>query len=261
MTKFLASLIFYIFFLPNCFACTCAYVTPFCKNINTVIENDNGLVWIGEFLSIDTLAGNLDIDYYKYRVKEILHGEIAKENFMLDVENKFVNSDSIIWVAGGNGGICLLTYYGSEAMFAQKFDEYYGYASLHCDTGFLVGDGKGNFDGFIYYENNESITIEDIDGLIAKPCVSSMNVFDEFNSITVSPNPAIDFLVVNLHSNNSDVNYNLLNASGELVKSDILTSGKNRIKLYGLKDGIYFLILREEKLMKTFKFLKLKTKN
>ena len=79
----------------------------------------------------------------------------------------------------------------------------------------------------------------------------SSNVQDPENnlisSITVFPNPANDFIQINMDANVGALNFCIFDATGKLVFSQRLLSSSSKIDLSNLSSGAYFIQMANDK--------------
>lgn len=77
-------------------------------------------------------------------------------------------------------------------------------------------------------------------------------------SYTVFPNPADDYLLLNIPDyKNEKYSYQLFDLQGKLLKSDRLTNISTRINTSMLAPSVYFLhIIQQNERIKTFKIIK-----
>ncbi len=78
-------------------------------------------------------------------------------------------------------------------------------------------------------------------------------------TINAYPNPASDHVFLEVDADNpGNFQYVLINSTGNVLSSNILTSNIQEIDLQSASSGVYFLeVLENKKLIKTFKILKL----
>lgn len=83
----------------------------------------------------------------------------------------------------------------------------------------------------------------------------TMSVNDQgLNQIEIHPNPANEFIQINLKENKS-LDYNLLDLSGQLVVSGKLTDSNSKISTQNIPDGNYILSLKGENLNQSKKVI------
>lgn len=126
------------------------------------------------------------------------------------------------------------------------------------------------------YESNESPythssqdTLENMDpeyvfevakGTLGAMCFfakafENMDVNDaDFTQIQIYPNPANEFIQINLKQNNS-LNYSLLDLSGKLILSGKLTDSNSKFSTQNIPNGNYILTLKGENLNQSQKII------
>jgi len=85
----------------------------------------------------------------------------------------------------------------------------------------------------------------DHDGKTEQSNVVKIN-FSRGFTVSLTPNPASNFLVVNLTNRTANVNMQITDASGRVVQTSVLANDVNRIELHGLKKGLYLVKLTNE---------------
>ncbi|MGF2412570.1 T9SS type A sorting domain-containing protein [Ferruginibacter sp.] len=98
----------------------------------------------------------------------------------------------------------------------------------------------------------------DLDGRSSYSSVIVIDVKDENNSISVSPNPAQDFIKISFSSPQQKTTLRLFNQQGLLVKQQILTAGlqQQNIDVSKLAAGVYTAQLITDKAVEVLKFIK-----
>jgi len=84
---------------------------------------------------------------------------------------------------------------------------------------------------------------------------------EQRNSIELYPNPAVDFVFVNVHDNNlKEVTFELHSLIGNkvVIQPEELSTGKYRIPVKNLSNGYYFLVIKDDDVSykQAYKFLK-----
>jgi hypothetical protein len=85
----------------------------------------------------------------------------------------------------------------------------------------------------------------DHDGKTEQSNVVKIN-FSRGFTVSLTPNPASNILVVNLTNRTANVNMQITDAGGRVVQSLVLANDVNRIELNGLKKGLYLVKLTNE---------------
>ncbi|MCG8581081.1 MAG: T9SS type A sorting domain-containing protein, partial [Bacteroidales bacterium] len=87
------------------------------------------------------------------------------------------------------------------------------------------------------------------------PVATSINK-SNVASIAIYPNPATDFINIDLGNSESNVNISLINSKGAVVNHFVATESVTRIEINGLSNGIYFINIKGENINQTSKFIK-----
>lgn len=105
----------------------------------------------------------------------------------------------------------------------------------------------------LYVENN----IKSWDEITKTVNVTTLSTNEqELNSLSVYPNPTKETIQVNWQSNQSELNYQLIDFTGKIIhQNQTITNGEN-ISLSNLADGLYFITLFSEEDSKTIKVIK-----
>lgn len=142
-------------------------------------------------------------------------------------------------------------YDGGNDPYAANWTE----ESYIMSAGFFEWTESGEVDLSAYIGNavyiafqftsteTESATWEIDNIVISGDLDTGMDEEMEISSISLYPNPASDFVVID-QENNSTVSIQSMN--GQLIKEFKLNSGSNRIDISSLKDGAYILIFSFE---------------
>ncbi|MBC6410942.1 MAG: T9SS type A sorting domain-containing protein [Ekhidna sp.] len=84
--------------------------------------------------------------------------------------------------------------------------------------------------------------------------------FGQEGKVNIYPNPAVDFLMVQIDGDAADIKFELNSIIGNkvVIKLEEMGDGKYKIPVKNLAIGYYFLIIKDEKkrFKKAFKFLK-----
>jgi PKD repeat protein len=116
----------------------------------------------------------------------------------------------------------------------------------HCDT--LTVDQNGN----LIYKG----TIIGWSLVILDPATIGLEE-DVFSGFNLYPNPATNYMVIDVPVEAESVNMDLINMTGQVVDNQTLDAGtKNEIDINRLSAGIYFVRLQSNAQTKTFKLIK-----
>ena len=84
--------------------------------------------------------------------------------------------------------------------------------------------------------------------------------FAQGRKVNIYPNPAVDFLIVQIDDNDADIKIELNSMIGNriTIKPEEMGDGRYKIPVKNLATGYYFLIVEDKKrrFKKAFKFLK-----
>ena len=81
-----------------------------------------------------------------------------------------------------------------------------------------------------------------------------MNVID--NTFEIFPNPASDYVVLNFNnSRNENLQLNISNMMGVLVRSEILKQNKQKINIEDLSNGVYMFTIKSKDLTENQKLI------
>lgn len=94
-------------------------------------------------------------------------------------------------------------------------------------------------------DNYYRLITVDYDGKTEQSNVLKIN-FSRGFTVSLSPNPASQFLVVNLTNRTAKVNMQIMDAGGRVVQSLVLANDVNRIALNGLNKGVYLVKLTKD---------------
>lgn len=96
--------------------------------------------------------------------------------------------------------------------------------------------------------------------LLGFSAFSQEGLNDQEPKISIYPNPAVEFLMVQLDEEFSNAEFELNSMIGNKIqiKPEEVGAGKYKIPVKDLATGYYFLVIKdeEERLKKAFKFLK-----
>ena len=99
--------------------------------------------------------------------------------------------------------------------------------------------------GFVGRSLVDQGTIEN-SNMLSASCTASLSLTENPNTIiSIYPNPAQNFLMIDMNESSSSADYSICNSQGQLVLSgDInITNGSNWIDTSGLSDGLYFITI------------------
>lgn len=137
--------------------------------------------------------------------------------------------------------------------------------TINTTGGIATGsDGSVSYSiGQIFYETVESTDGYVIQGVQQPFEISIITEISTSKGITllmdVYPNPTTDYLILNIVDfDMSNLNYYLYDASGKLIKSEIINTSLTKIEMKELEGSIFFVkISSNNSEIKTFKVLKI----
>jgi hypothetical protein len=87
--------------------------------------------------------------------------------------------------------------------------------------------------------------------------VGSVSLDEEFFNVQIAPNPAQNYVDIQLESINGSVTYQVMNTAGQVVQSVESSEQKIRMNVSGLPKGMYYLTVQDDRFQSTKKFVKL----
>jgi hypothetical protein len=125
----------------------------------------------------------------------------------------------------------------------------YIYPYLYCPNFFdqeskgICDYGDSTIQDFYVFKNNcVGVSIDELE--------------NQNNQISIFPNPASDFLNVQLDFNTESHILTIRNTMGQIVQEFTITQGENSLDISYLSSGIYFATLNKGIEQQTFKFIK-----
>ncbi len=240
------------------FACSCEYVPSFCEVAHTAADNDNGLVCVAQFLELEEFE--IGTFAYKFKILDIIAGTVVTGDSPLDNDNGYENTDSTIWVLGGESATCLYTFEHSRAVFAFHYGDWFGYVPSICSTSYLAVDDNDNVEGTVYSETSfDVVSLDDIKNILDASCVSRVDDFDNFVSdyIHIFPTITEDLVNVNLERYSNDpIFYSLIDPLGNLITVEQELTEDTVILLANFPAGIYYIRLRRSNVISVKKLVR-----
>lgn len=121
---------------------------------------------------------------------------------------------------------------------------------------FWTNDPNVNFALVSYtLDTNNTITNSPIEFLDLVPIDASVSEKSKLIS-TVYPNPANDFIILEMKDVNSVTNYEIVSISGKMIKSGDIKSQTNKIDISDLTTGAYILKVRNQETSEAIKLIK-----
>lgn len=257
------------------------------NNIGAIAVDDTNTLWFG------TLNGGLTkFDGANWRTYSLWNSQISDNT----IHEIYIAPNGIIWLATPAGGLCLFngstfqvlntqtSGIGSNSLFDMAFDTA-GLAYLATnDKGLVQYSGSSVWQQFgadtnadingVYLPQNDLLSVA-IDkqhtiwvGTHNMGLVSVTFSFQDTtgigitrlqdHSISIYPNPCTDAINIDLSQiPRSDViTMQVLDITGAVILSGQLSRGTKKIPLNDLSRGIYFMVIRSEQGVQTFKLFK-----
>lgn len=108
----------------------------------------------------------------------------------------------------------------------------------------------------IYFDYNSVVMTNETHNAIGNCTTTAVAGSTKSNSVTISPNPATDELVVSLNEY-SYSSYSVLNTLGQQLLSGTLSGNTNRLNIRTLSPGVYYITLKDTSANVVRKFVKL----
>ena len=240
-------------------ACSCAGVLNFCEHSKNIKDDEKGLIWIGEFIQKDSIDEYTAA--YQFKVEEIIHGNIITKDSPFASGSSYENTDSTIWVLGGEGSLCLYDYQAGRSIFAIGYNSNnFGYTASICAMEYMNIPSDEMLNGHIFsnYET-ESISLSDLREVIDASCVSNNDHFSTRieESLTMSPNPTADYIDLILNSNQLEgLSLEVYDILGKKLFTRGLKSRATQIDLRNYRSGIYILSFTKDRFRYSKKLIK-----
>ena len=178
--------------------------------------------------AVNLLAGNYTVTATDSLCSVQLSVVISEPD---DFSVSFVVTDEV----AGNDGAIDLTVSGANSPYTYDWNT----TAITEDVSGLSG---GTYTVTILDANNCDTTI-----VIVVPSFVGVPENNLISSITVFPNPANDFIQINLDANVGALNFSIFDAAGKLVLSQRLLSSSSKIDLSNLSSGAYFIQMANDK--------------
>lgn len=256
--KYSLILLSFFFFSQNSFACSCEYIPPFCEVSKNVAQSGYGLIWVGEYIQKDSIDEWSHA--FQFRVESIVSGEIITASSPLVNSSTYQNTDSTIWVIGGEGSLCYRWYEEGKGVFATNYsDPGFGYNCNICSIDYLPVQENDMVKGHLWsIDAIDSIHINDIPSLLTTPCIVSDDLFADKMSkiIDIFPNPTHEIIHISTLGFQEEIEIQIHSLNGRLIKQSVLSSNLNHISLNDADAGIYLISFRQDDHIYTEKIIK-----
>lgn len=208
-------LIFCLSFSLSSFACSCFGEGSFCNHINSSYFTGNGIVCIVE--STGNVIGDYDFSATEVKIVELLLGQVEPGN------GSYLNSDSTIWILGGQGATCYESAFifynqGDQFVIAPTYGEVYnftgspetGYALYLCThdvfnyTDTMIGPIIKDYTYFPYpVFDPDTITINQLPQIVdnCTNCLESLTLSDTHDFPSIYSASSTILSTANVNSN------------------------------------------------------------
>lgn len=150
-----------------------------------------------------------------------------------------------------------LTYTGSTLTAPAGFTKYQWFKNniqLATTTTNTYSVTAGSTDCYqVMVTNNNGCTQRS--ALVCKPTAGIDNIYGQ-EQITISPNPANDFIVVNNVKNSEPFSYNIASFSGSVVMIGKIDANNTPINIGALTAGTYYISIHTNNEIKHIRFIK-----
>ncbi len=150
-----------------------------------------------------------------------------------------------------------LTYIGSTLTAPTGFTKYQWFKNnmlLATTTTNTYTITPGSTDCYQVMVTNNNGCIQR-SALACKPTTGINNIYDQ-EQISISPNPANDYIVVNYMKNNHPFSYSITSLSGSVVMKGTIDSGNTPINIGALTAGTYYISINTTNEIKHLRFIK-----
>jgi hypothetical protein len=132
----------------------------------------------------------------------------------------------------------------------------------------MAGNTIGKYDPFVIKFPNGRVacymgtnyltgTVSKIIAAWSSPSETGLNkTISSIDKVTIFPNPAFDFVKINIdNANKEDIEFYLYSVNGLLVRSEILKQNNRQIFIGDLSDGIYVAFIKSTDLNDNIKLI------
>ncbi len=150
-----------------------------------------------------------------------------------------------------------LTYIGSTLTAPTGFTKYQWFknntllATTTTNT-YIITPGSTDCYQVMVTNNNGC---KQRSALVCKPTTGINNIYDQ-EQISISPNPANDYIVVNYIKNDQPFSYSIISLSGSVVMKGTIDSGNTPINIGALTAGTYYISINTINEIKHVRFIK-----
>jgi len=223
-------------------ACTCNPPPSLCEFSKLVENSQDGIIFIGEFIKVDSL--DLGREAYQFRLLDLIRGEVVTNSVLYNDPNYF-NTDSTIWLVGGDSAGCLHRMSGKSLFVTTYQQGDYGYVPDICTPSYFKIDDDNMIEGDIWKsEERIKYSIDDLEDVLTSTCITRTEEVRNYlkSATTIFPNPTFDKLTIELDVQNSQkLNYTIVNLLGKEMEHGILEKRERIFSLREYPEGIYIL--------------------
>lgn len=151
----------------------------------------------------------------------------------------------------GEGYIKLLDFpifklYGSQLIHERALEQ-----NIHSSFISVDGGGHGDFlkdENLPWLDSIINTTVFDFRNYVLCPETSEVNELSNKIAFNISPNPASDFINLNIYDNTVDLDFiiKIYSIDGQLIKSKKQNKSNVKIDISSLQNGIYFVNVSDE---------------
>ena len=206
------------------------------------LSTNNGASW-------NDITNEIGIGGNKYTVKSLA---VINNNIFAGTDNGFYLStnNGTNWLLIGDVYIRSMVVRGSNIFAATKYDVF-----LSTNNGInwkSVSYGLPMSEIYSLAINETNIFAGTWEGVWKLPLldITKVDNVNQNKDILIFPNPASDFFTLCVNDNSYlNMNLNIYNITGSLVKSEIFRDNKQEININDLNNGIYLVEIRSKGLI------------
>lgn len=257
--KLFFTTLFFLSAIQSVFSCTC-FPPDFCDYYESTLEDETSLIFMGSYLYEEEI--NDWTKAIQFKVEKIYRGEIVTETSIYYTGESYVNTDSTVWVLSGSDVSCLRYIDNSNAIFIVTYntgltseEQDVGYVPTICATDYFPISNDNEVTGWIWESQNATIALEEFETLIDQGCgtTSTVDAIDDSKQFSIYPNPVNDILSIKCPAQCTEINIELYDNRGNLIK----TSNRTSIDMNTLNKGVYFVKIYSQDLNYMEKIIKM----
>jgi len=251
-------------FILSCqslFACLCGGPS-FCEYAQSLSQNDRQLIFLGSFIQEFSIGGSRT--RMQFEIEQVYRGEVVTPNSPLYTGETNTNSDSTVWVLSGGEGICLRDIYkDSLAIFAVQYNSgfpgegfHFGYVPTVCENDYFPISDQLTVTGRIFDQRKDTtLSITEFEEVIRSTCFTSSTteLTKSFEAIKVFPQPAADYINIQLPNELDDLSISIFDLTGK----NVLNVQSFNVDISSLETGVYYLSFSKNRQRHTRKLVKI----